>query len=151
MAHSMDLRLRAVGLLEKGFTVAQISELLDIGTASLWRWKARAKQGRLAPIYPPRPAYKLDEQAMCAYLSEHPDAYQHEIAKAMIAKAMIAKTMIAKTMIAKTMIAKTMIAKAMGVSRTAIQWAFKRLGITRKKRRRVTVSVMKSGAENMSN
>jgi len=115
MAHSMDLRLRAVGFLEKGLTVAQISELLDIGTATLWRWKARAKQGRLAPVYPPRSAYKLDEQAMLAYLSEHPDAYQHEIAD------------------------------AMGVSRTTIQWAFKRLGITRKKRRRNTVSVMKGG------
>jgi len=121
MAHSMDLRLRAVGLLEKDLTVAQISELLDIGTATLWRWKARAKQGRLAPVYPPRSAYKLDEQAMRTYLAEHPDAYQHEIAK------------------------------AMGVSRTTIQWAFKRLGITRKKRHRNIGNAMKNGAENMSN
>jgi len=120
MAHSMDLRLRAVGLMEKDHTVLEISKLLDIGTATLWRWKARARQDRLAPSYPTdRPAYKLDEQAMLSWLAAHPDAYQHEIAK------------------------------AMGVSRTAVQWAFKRLGITRKKRRRNTVNVMKSDDGNM--
>ena len=120
MAHSMDLRLRAVGLMAKGHTVLEISKLLDIGTATLWRWKARAKQDRLTPSYPTnRPAYKLDERAMLNWLSAHPDAYQHEIAQ------------------------------AMGVSRTAIQWAFKRLGITRKKRRHTTVSVMKSGVGNI--
>jgi len=47
MAHSIDLRLRAIRFLEKGHTVLDVSELLDIGTATLWRWKARARDGRL--------------------------------------------------------------------------------------------------------
>ncbi|MBL4869773.1 MAG: hypothetical protein JKX72_02335 [Robiginitomaculum sp.] len=122
MAHSMDLRLRAVKLLEIGHTVLEVSELLDLGTATLGRWKMRAREGRLATNYPvKRGAYKLDEQAMSAYLSEHPDAYQYEIAK------------------------------AMGVSQSAVWLSFKRLGITRKKRHPNIVNAMKSGAENMRN
>ncbi|MEE9273159.1 MAG: IS630 transposase-related protein [Robiginitomaculum sp.] len=127
MAHSMDLRLRAIRLLEKGHTVLEVSELLDIGTATLWRWKARAREGRLASTYPKvRSTYKLDEVSMLSYLDEHPDAYLHEIAQ------------------------------AMQVSKTAIWSSFKRLGITRvlayplgKKRRRNTVSVTKNSAISM--
>ncbi len=121
MAHSIDLRLRAVRLLEIGHTVLEVSDLLDLGTATLWRWKKRARQGYLPANYPAnRAPYKLDEKAMLTYLSEYPDAYQHEIAK------------------------------VMGVSQSAIWLSFKRLGITRKKRRHNTVNVMKNGAENMS-
>ena len=40
----MDLRLRTVKLLEKGHTVLEVSALLDLGTATLWRWKKRARQ-----------------------------------------------------------------------------------------------------------
>ena len=117
MAYSMDLRLKALGLLDGGRSVEDVSKLLDIGTATLWRWLRRRRKGRLETAYTwKRTPYKLDEAAMLAYMEAHPDAYQYEIAA------------------------------AMGVGKSTIQWALKRLGITRKKRRRNTGSAMKRSA-----
>ena len=104
MAYCMDLRFKALGLLDKGRSVEDVSGLLSIGTATLWRWLRRVREGRLVTAYEwKRTPYKLNEAAMLAYMETYPDAYQYEIAK------------------------------AMGVGKSTIQWSFKRLGITRKK------------------
>ena len=117
MAYSMDLRLRALGLLDAGRSVEEVSKLLAIGTATLWRWLRRRRAGQLETRYFwKRTPYRLDEVAMLAYMEENPDAYQQEIAT------------------------------AMGVGKSTIQWSFKRLGITRKKRRRNTESATKRNA-----
>ncbi len=120
MAYSLDLRIRAIELLNSNEPIVEVSDLLGVSLSSLYRWKKRNNSETLKPLYPKsRGAYKLDEQAMIDYISSNPDAYQHEIAS------------------------------AMGVTKSAIQWSFKRLGITRKKRHHNTKNVMKSGAQPM--
>ena len=117
MAYDLDFRRRAVSMLEEGFTLASVSKLLDVGTASLTRWKRRAAQDHLAAHYPKsRGAYTLDESALKAYLEEHPDAYLDEIAD------------------------------AIGSKRSTVWDALKRLKITRKKRHRNTVKETKKSA-----
>ncbi len=67
MAYSMDLRLKALGLLDAGQRIDEVSALLDIGTATLGRWKRRRREGRLETGYKwKRTPYKLDEAAMLA-------------------------------------------------------------------------------------
>ena len=104
MAYSLDLRQRALALLSQNHKIEDVSELLNIGTATLWRWKAREKQGNLAAAYPTtRTFYKIDEVKLRKYIDDNPEAYQHEIAD------------------------------VLGVSRSAVQYALQRLQITRKK------------------
>ena len=120
MAYSQDLRIRAIELLNSNEDIVEVSDLLGISLSSLYRWKKRNNSKTLKPSYPKsRGAYKLDERAMVDYISSNPDAYQHEIAS------------------------------AMGVTKSAIQWSFKRLGITRKKRHRNTKNEMKNAAQPM--
>jgi len=105
MAYSLYFGTTALQLLEQKNPVKEVAELLNVGTATLDRWKQRQKQGQLQASYPKsRKPYKVDESALCSYLEQHPDAYQHELAQ------------------------------ELGVTKSAIQWAMKRLGFTRKKR-----------------
>ncbi len=117
MAYSLDLRIRAMDLLNSNEDIVEVSDLLGISLSSLYRWKKRNNSQTLKPSYPKaRGAYRLDEQAMLDYISVNLDAYQHEIAS------------------------------AMGVTKSTIQWSFKRLGITRKKRHHNTKNETKSAA-----
>ena len=121
MAYSVDLRRRALELLSDNHSVEEVSSLLNIGTASLWRWKRRDRQGQLEAHYPKsRSPYKVDEARLRAFVADHPDAYQHEIGD------------------------------ALGVSRSGIQVALQRLQITRKKRPRTTENAMKRAGRNMN-
>jgi len=122
MAYSLDLRTTALQLLDQKRPATQVAQLLSVGTATLYRWKKRQDQGQLQACYPKsRKPYKVDETALCAYLEEHRDAYQHEVAE------------------------------QLGVSKSAIQWAMKRLGITRKKRHLTTTSAIQTSAKPTSN
>ena len=120
MAYDLDFRRRAISMLDEGFTLASVSDLLDVGTASLTRWKRRAGQDNLAFQYPKsRGAYKLDECALQAYLKENPDAYLDEIAE------------------------------AIGSKRSTVWDGLKRLNITRKKRHHNTVKETKKSVNSM--
>lgn len=120
MAYSLDLRRRALTLLSQDYKIEEVSNLLNIGTATLWRWKAREKQGNLEASYPKtRDFYKIDEAKLRQFISDNPDAYQHEIAE------------------------------ALGVTRTGVQYALARLGITRKKRHHNTKSETMSYVPNL--
>jgi transposase len=69
MSHAIEIRERAVGLLEEGYTQEFISKLLKVGTTSIKRWKNRIRnEGAFSAIYdssnrtaPKLPAEKLDE------------------------------------------------------------------------------------------
>ena len=120
MAYDLDFRRRAVSMLEEGFTLDSVSQLLNVGTASLTRWKVRAAQDNLAVQYPKsRGAYKIDESALKSYLEDHPDAYLDEVAE------------------------------AIGSKRSTVWDALKRLQITRKKRHRNTAKGTKKNARFM--
>ncbi len=104
MAYSLDFRQRAMALLADGYSIEDVSSLLNVGTATLWRWNARAKSGQLGTQYPKtRGFYKVDEGKLRAYVERNPDAYQYEIAR------------------------------DLGLSRSAVQCVLHRLHITRKK------------------
>ena len=117
MAYTLDFRKQAISLMEQNKPIREVSQLLCVGVATLYRWKQRHDQGRLRAHYPSkRGFYKIDEQALRTYLAKRPDAYQHEIAV------------------------------ELGVTRTGVQWALKRLGITRKKAPHSTASAMKTSS-----
>lgn len=79
MAYSMDLRKRAMELLEAGKSQTEISELLGINRKTLYEWKQR--DGELGTWYPSRRgAYHIDEAAIKAHLEKEPDAYLSELA-----------------------------------------------------------------------
>jgi len=104
MAYSLDFRTTALQLLDQKIPVKQVAELLSVGTTTLHRWWQRQEQGKLQACYPKSTKpYKVDERALRTYLYKRPDAYQHELAE------------------------------QLGVSKSSIQWAMKRLCFTRKK------------------
>ena len=61
MAYSLDLRKKALALIEEKKNIKEISRLLGIGYATLHRWKKRAAEGRLATHYPKSKAGKIDK------------------------------------------------------------------------------------------
>ena len=87
MAYSLDMRQRALELLEEGKTKTEVSEILGIGRSSLLRWEKRASKGGLAAVYPKvRGGFRVDDEKLKAYVKENPDAYHSEIAEAIGAK-----------------------------------------------------------------
>ncbi|MBS9529102.1 IS630 transposase-related protein, partial [Wolbachia endosymbiont of Ceratitis capitata] len=45
MAYSVDLRERAVSMIEKGKSKVEVAELLEIGIATLYRWLRKKAAG----------------------------------------------------------------------------------------------------------
>jgi len=111
MAYSKDLREKVIGFLEAGHSQREARDVFQISLTTINRWSQRYKStGEVEDKKPCRTFKKLDPQALKAYVEEHPDAYLQEIGD------------------------------AFGCSDTAVHKAFKRLGITRKKRRSATVN-----------
>ena len=104
MAYDLDLRVRAMALLAEGKTGGYVAEVLGVGRVTVTRWKKRDKEDMLGAAYPKRrKTRKIDEDALKKYVEGHPDAYLHEIAE------------------------------ALGCSKSGVEHAIARLGITRKK------------------
>jgi len=104
MSYDVTYRRRAIEYWNDGHSKAETAAVFGIGTTTLQRWKTQLDEtGSLAPKKRKETWRKIDPEKLRKYVSEHPDAYQHEIAA------------------------------AFGVRLYAIQKALKRLGITRKK------------------
>jgi transposase len=104
MSYDIKLRERALAYWAAGHTKAQTAAAFQVGTTTLQAWKSQLNEtGTLAPKARETPWRKIDPEKLLAYVAEHPDAYQHELAA------------------------------AFGVQLFAMQKALKRLGITRKK------------------
>ena|ERR1700733_1812092 len=102
--YGIDLRKRTMILLKKGMLKEEIAFLLQIGTATISRWKKREKDGKeLISRRPKNFIKKIDPKIIQAYLKKHPDATLLEMKK------------------------------ALGFSITAIWYRIKQLGITLKK------------------
>ena len=111
MAYSVDLRKKVIEYLEKGHSQREAQEVFGIGLSAVNRWHQKyQKTGDLKDKPPCRPFKKLDPEKLSAYLNEHPDAYLKEIGE------------------------------AFDCSDIAVIKAFRRLGITRKKRLSGTAS-----------
>ena len=104
MSYDIKLRERALEYWAAGHTKAETAAVFKVGTSTLQTWKSQLNEsGTLEPKKRKETWRKIDPEKLKAYVSEHPDAYQHEIAA------------------------------AFGVRLFAIQKALKRLNITRKK------------------
>lgn len=114
MAYSLDMRQRALELVEEGKNKTEISRMLGISRTSILRWSKRASRGKLGATYPKkRGGFRVDDEKLKAYVAQNPDAYQAEIAE------------------------------AIGAKENTVCRALKRLKISRKKRPRSTEKGMK--------
>ena len=104
MSYEKKYRERALEYMSAGHTCKETAAVFKVSTFALQAWKNRLNEtGTLAPTKRKQTWRKIDPDKLRKYVEENPDAYQHEIAA------------------------------AFGVRLYAIQNAFKRLGITRKK------------------
>ena len=107
MSYSEDLRKKVIEYLNSGYTQREARDTFHISLSAINRWSQQYhKTGELKNKPLNRSFKKLDPEKLKAYVKEHPDAYQQEMAE------------------------------RFGCSRQAVQKALKKLGITRKKTKR---------------
>ena len=104
MSYDKKYRARALEYMSAGHTYRETAAVFKVSIFALQEWKNRLNEtGTLAPIKRKQTWRKIEPDKLRKYVEENPDAYQYEIAA------------------------------EFGVRLYAIQNAFKRLGITRKK------------------
>ncbi|WP_339048434.1 IS630 transposase-related protein [Candidatus Mesenet endosymbiont of Phosphuga atrata] len=65
---------KAVSLVKKGKSKAEIAELFEVGIATLYRWlKKKAAGESLKPTKPSGFIRKIDPQMLAEYVKKHPD------------------------------------------------------------------------------
>jgi len=111
MAYSEDLRMKVIDYLSSGHTQREARDTFRISLSAINRWhQLYIQTGKLEDKKPCRSFKKLDPVKLEDYVKEHPDAYLKEIGE------------------------------AFGCAESSVRKAFRRLGITRKKRRNDTES-----------
>jgi transposase len=83
LAHSIQIRIRAVELLAEGYTQDEVSKLLKVGTTSIKRWKAQIEEnGTIKHFYDTsnRSCPKLPNEKLLTYFNENDDALLNEAA-----------------------------------------------------------------------
>lgn len=114
MHYSEDLRKKALNCVTNGMHKAEVSKFLSISRRTLDRWiKQKRELGHLRPQKLIHKVFKIDPEVLKTAISQNSDLYQKDLAK------------------------------ELNVSQSGICRAFKRLGITRKKRPKSTKSVVK--------
>ncbi len=104
MSYPVKYRERTIEYRQEGHTLKETSKVFKVTITTIREWEKRLKEkGTLAPDTPRRSFKKIDPEKLKAYLAEHPDAYQREMAK------------------------------EFGCVESAIRRVLKKLGITRKK------------------
>lgn len=104
MGYDIKYRQRVIDYLSEGHTEKEAAATFKVSTFTIWKWKIKLKEsGTLETKKRKETWRKIDPEKLRKYVTEHPDAYQYEIAE------------------------------AFEVRLYAIQRALKRLNITRKK------------------
>lgn len=105
MCYSIDLREKAIEFIESKGSIQEGASVFGISTRTIYNWlKKKRETGSLEDKVPSRPWRKLDPDALVAFVKAYPDFMLNEYAQHFNSKA------------------------------STICEAFKRLGITRKKR-----------------
>ena len=113
MGYSEDLRKKVIEYLEQGHSQREASRMFSVNLTTVNKWNQKyQKTGCLKNKPLNRKFKKIDPDKLKAYVEEHPDAYLKEIGE------------------------------VFGCTDMAIHYAFKRLGITRKKRQSDTKNRM---------
>jgi transposase len=74
MAYSVDLREKALSLVEKGKSKDEVADLLEIGIATLYRWIRKKSAGEsLKPGKNGHFIRKIDPEILAEYVKKHPD------------------------------------------------------------------------------
>lgn len=111
MSYPVKYRERTIEYRREGHTLEETSKVFKVAISTIRSWEKQwNEEGNLTPKPVKRTFKKIDPDRLKAYLLEHPDAYQKEIAR------------------------------EMGCAQSAVQKALVRLHITRKKRLRTTRS-----------
>ena len=109
MSYSEDYRKRTIEYRGEGHTLEETHKVFKVSISTIRAWEKQwNEKGTLAPAPVVRGYKKIEPQRLKTYVQEHPDAYPKEIAL------------------------------EFNCCETAVRKAFKRLGITRKKRRYIT-------------
>ena len=111
MAYSTDLREKALDYYGQCNNISQVASAYGISRHTLYRWiRLKEQTGSLKHRVTGQNAAKLDMFKLAQYVEQHPDAYLYEIAREFDCTA------------------------------SAVLYALRRLGITRKKRPQHTKS-----------
>ena len=84
MAHSIQIRTRAIELLQEGYTQEIVSKILNVGTTSIKRWKTEIENhGSIKCNYntSSRTATKLQYDTLLDFYNKNPDALLKEAAE----------------------------------------------------------------------
>jgi len=104
MSYPVKYREHVLEYRQEGHTLKETSKVFKAAISTIRKWERQIKEtGNLTPKTPKRSFKKIDPCKLKAYVAQHPDAYQKEIAR------------------------------EFGCAQSAIQKALKRLKITRKK------------------
>lgn len=105
MAYSTDLREKALSYYKQCRNISQTASVYGVSRHTLYRWiRLQEQTGSLKHRVKGQNAAKLDMVKLAGYVKQHPDAYLYEIAREFDCTA------------------------------SAVLYALRRLGITRKKR-----------------
>ena len=109
MSYSKDFRKRTIEYRQAGHTLEETHQVFNVSISAIRKWEQLLEEtGDLEKKELHRGFRKIDPEKLKAYVEEHPDAYQSEMAK------------------------------AFGCSESGIRDALARYKITRKKRQRGT-------------
>ena len=111
MSYSKKYRERTIEYRQSGHTLEETHQIFKVSRSTIQEWEKQLKEtGDLGKKELHRGFRKIDPEKLKAYVAEHPDAYQSEMAE------------------------------AFGCSESGIRDALRRYKITRKKRQRATRS-----------
>lgn len=82
MGYSTDLRKKVLDFIEAGNSIKAACKLFTVSRSSIQRWQIKQDEGSFLGSKPRTTSgYKVDEAALKAYITLHPDAYLNEIAQ----------------------------------------------------------------------
>ena len=82
MSYSKEYRERTIGYRQAGHTLEQTHQVFKVSISTIREWETRLKEtGDLEKNELHRNFRKIDPEKLKAYVEEHPDAYQWELAE----------------------------------------------------------------------
>ncbi len=118
MSYSIDLRERVITFIEKGGSKVDAAHIFGVCRVTIYKWLTKKSETGTVKDAPPKRGWKkINPQALITYVKQYPDLTLADYAK------------------------------HFGASAPSVCLAFKRLKITRKKRRLFTENGMKKNAQ----